>query len=181
MKFISLGVVARPFGIRGELRIRPHNPRTTWFDSAEGLWLRGPGAGEPTYYRILKRKRHKEYILLDLEGVHDRNLAETLKGREVVVPEDRLEPRGEDEFYWYQLIGLSVQTPEGRAVGEVIRIEETDPDHDGNDVFVVRGPGGESLVPASREAVLSIDLEAGRMVVNLVIGPEENRDGNKAP
>lgn len=164
--FIPLGVVARPFGIRGELRVRPHNPRTTWFDSAEGVWIRNGADQAPEYYKVLHSKKHKEFVILVVEGVRDRDQAEAMRGREVVVPEDELKPLDEGEFYWYQLIGLAVETGEGKPLGELVRIEETDPDLDGNDVFVVRGEEGELLVPATREAVLRVSLAEGKMVLN---------------
>jgi 16S rRNA processing protein RimM len=169
-KYIPLGVVARAFGIKGEIRIRPHNPRTTWFDESEGVWLRKDPSREPGYYRIMKSRRHKDQIVLALEGIRDRNQAEELRGLEAVAPEDRLEPLEEGEYYWYRLIGLSMETVGGRRLGEVIRMEETSPDSDGNDVFVVRGEGGELLIPVTEEAVASIDFEKGRIVVNEMPG-----------
>ncbi|HUT54066.1 MAG TPA: ribosome maturation factor RimM [bacterium] len=169
-ELIALGVVGKAFGIRGEVRVRPHNPRSTWFDTAEGLWLRSSPAAEPEFLRILKRRRHKEFFVFTLDGVRDRDDAERLRGLEVVAAEDELEALEADEFYWYQLIGLKVRDAEGRALGEVVRIEETDPKLGGNDVLVVRGDDGEFLVPATKDAVSAIDVKAGAMTLSAAGG-----------
>lgn len=170
MNYLALGVVGRPFGIRGEIRIRPHNPRTAWFDAVVGVWLRREPSDEPDYFPVLKSRRHKDMLVLTLKGVLDRDQADLLKGMEVVAPEDQLDPLEEGEYYWHQLIGMSVENTAGKLLGTVDRIEETDPGLGGNDVFVVAGDGGEIMIPATEEAVSKIDMESGKMVVNIIPG-----------
>lgn len=165
MKFISLGVVARPFGIRGELRIKPHNPYTTWFDQAAGVWLRKVPAAGPQYYKLKRQRRHQEFFLVTLEGVPDRTAAEALRGHELVAPEDELETLSADEFYWHELVGLQAVSGEGEARGEVIRIEETAPELGGNDLLVVWGEQGEFLVPFCAAAVQEVDRKSGKIVI----------------
>ena len=167
VNFIPLGVVARPFGIRGEIKVKPYNRLTTWFDRAETVWLRARPEDEPSPYRVLNTRRHQEFIVLTLDGVRDRDGADALKGAEAVAPEDSLEPLEENEYYWTQLIGLKAETEDGAAVGEVVRIEETAPELDGNDVLVVFGERGETQIPASTEAIVKVDLAGGRIVVRL--------------
>ncbi|MFO8056498.1 MAG: ribosome maturation factor RimM [bacterium] len=164
-KWIPLGVVGRPFGIKGEIKLKPYNPDTTWFDHAEGVWVRENEVSEPTFYPLVRSRRHKEFILLTLKGIHGRDEAERLKGSEAVVPEDKLEPLSEDEYYWYHLIGLRVEDTEGRHIGEVVRMEPTAPSAGGNDLFVVRGDKGEILIPASDPPVKDISQEQGRMLI----------------
>lgn len=166
MKRIPLGVVARPFGIKGELKLKPYNPRTTWFDRAEGVWLSPGPDQEPAYFKIHRTRRHKQFILLELEGISDRNRAEALRGFEAVVAEDELEPLEEGEFYWWQLIGLAVEDGEGRPLGEVIRLEETAPELGGNDNLVVWGEEGELMIPAVEPVVKQVDLAAGKIIVD---------------
>lgn len=163
--YISLGTVARPFGLRGEIKVKPHNPLTTWFDRAPAIWLRTRPEDEPARWEVLRAHWHKDFIVLALAGVRDRTGAEALQGMEVVTPECELEPLVENEFYWYQLLGLRVETVGGERLGEVVRIETTAPELDGNDVLVALGDRGEVQIPATTEAVVEVDLEAGRIVV----------------
>ena len=176
MKFIPLGVVGRPFGVRGEIRIKPHNPRTSWFDNAAGVWIGPESSQAPEHHRIVKRRRHKEYIILALEGICDRDRAEELRGMQAAAPEDRLEPLDPDEYYWHQLIGLRVLTTEGELLGEVVRMEETRPEIDGNDVFVISTGQGELMLPATAEVVSEVDLAKGRILVNVVPGLTGGQD-----
>lgn len=171
-RWIPLGVVGRPFGIKGEIKLKPHNPDTTWFDHAEGAWIRESESSEPVFYPLVRSRRHKGFILLTLKGILDRDQAERFKGSELVVPEARLEPLSENEYYWYQLIGLRVEDTEGKHIGEVVRMEATAPSVDGNDVFVVRGDKGEILIPASDPPVKDISREKGRMLIEAENYPE---------
>jgi len=164
-RWIPLGVVGRPFGLKGEVKLKPYNPYTTWFDKAQGVWFRRNEGAEPVFYPLIRARSHKEFVLLTLEGVRDRDEADDLKGAEAVTPEDRLEPLEEDEYYWFQLVGLQVEDTEGNRIGEVVRMEPTAPDADGNDVFVVRGEKGEFLVPASDPPVKEISVSGGRILI----------------
>jgi 16S rRNA processing protein RimM len=175
MNYIAMGVIAKAFGLRGEVRLRPYNPRTSWFDKAAGIWLRR-GEGEPEYRRIVSARWHKDDVVLVLDGVRDRTAAEELRGLEAVVPEDRLPPPGDGEYYWHQLVGLTVQTSAGLHLGEVVRLTETAPELGGNDVLVVASETGELLVPAAPGVVLEVDL-AGRKIVIDPVSIEAKRGG----
>jgi 16S rRNA processing protein RimM len=165
MKYIAMGMVGKAFGLRGEVRLKPYNPRTEWFDETEGVWLRR-GQAEPEYLRIVSARRHKDELVLTLAGVRDRTAAEELRGMEAVVPEDELPPAGEGEYYWHQLVGLKVQTAAGAAVGVVDHLTETAPELGGNDVLVVATDTGELLIPFASGTVIEVDLKQGRIVVD---------------
>ena len=83
-----------------------------------------------------------------------------------MVPEDRLVPLPENHYYIYQLIGLDVYTDEGELLGKLADVLPTG----GNDVWVVRTEKGEVLLPAIRQVVRKVDLEAKRIVVHLLSG-----------
>ena len=80
-------------------------------------------------------------------------------------------PLGEHENYVHDLIGLQVETTDGEALGELTEILFTR----ANDVYVVRGPGGEVLLPALRDVVLQVDLAARKMAVALPEGLRDER------
>ncbi len=122
--------------------------------------------GVESRYRLSQGRRHGKGLVARLEGVDGRDQAETLAGAEILLPTAELpELSGDDEFYWYQLEGLSVVTTEGVALGRVEYLFETG----ANDVLVVRGREGESVDARERllpflpdEVVREVDLEAGR-------------------
>jgi 16S rRNA processing protein RimM len=168
MGFMPVGVVARAFGIRGEVRVKPYNPGSDWFGRAGGAWLRRDAGSEPVFHKIKRCKPHKGFFLLTLEGVMDRNEAEAIRGMEVLADEAELDPLSPGEYYWSQLIGLEVETGDGAPLGKVTGMIETAPELDGNDIFVVTGEKSEMMIPATEQAVLAIDLSQKKMVVDPV-------------
>jgi 16S rRNA processing protein RimM len=75
-------------------------------------------------------------------------------------------PLGADEYYEYQIVGMTVVEQDGTLLGKVTEIIDTG----ANDVYVVVGPDGELLLPAIESAILEIDLDADRMVVHVMEG-----------
>ena len=76
-------------------------------------------------------------------------------------------PLEEDEYYIADMIGLQVETEDGEAFGTLKDVIETG----ANDVYVVETSSrGEVLIPAIKECILEVDIEAGRMVVHLLDG-----------
>ncbi len=101
-----------------------------------------------------------------MDDVRDRNSAEELRGHLVQVRSQEAAPLGPGEYYEHQILGLNVVTTGGEALGRVAEILETG----ANDVYVVHGPRGEILLPARKEVIQDINLEAGRMTVILLPG-----------
>ncbi len=141
-------------GLAGAVRIESLTDHPERLAVGESLWLEDEG--EPR--RILESSWGGRVPVLRLEGVPDRTAAERLAGRYLEAPPTPLAP---DAYYWHQLIGLSVTDEAGADLGhlaEVFRAGE-------NEVYRIEGTGGELLVPALRDVVRSIDLDAGRMIV----------------
>jgi 16S rRNA processing protein RimM len=97
--------------------------------------------------------------VLRLDGINDRAAAEGLVGRYLEAPTLPLPP---GTYYWHQLVGLAVADDAGVELGEVVEVFRAGE----NEVYRIEGPLGELLVPALRDVVLAIDLDARRMVVH---------------
>lgn len=138
------------------------------FTPNSSIILRQPEGSEHPYV-IQWAKEHTRCILLALEGVTDRDQAERLIGSELLIPRSRLPDLDESTYYWFELIGLSVYTVEGRLVGRLESILPTG----SNDVYVVRTDaedkqdGDEVLIPAIESVVIEVDLERRVMRVDL--------------
>jgi 16S rRNA processing protein RimM len=109
---------------------------------------------------------HQQLLLLKLEGCNDRNQAEELRDLLVQIPTEEAAPLEDGEYYHYQLIGVEVETESGEGLGRVTEVLETG----ANDVYVVRGPRGEVLIPGIESVVRELDVEAKRMVVSPLPG-----------
>jgi 16S rRNA processing protein RimM len=108
----------------------------------------------------------KGLVYLRLSGIDDREAAAELGGRLLAIPESELEPLPEGQYYRFQLIGLSVVSREGEELGRVTEVLSTG----ANDVYVVHGDRGEFLLPATDQVVREIDLETGRMLIDVLPG-----------
>lgn len=161
---MEIGRLVKSHGIRGEVKLVPHNPGTEAL--RPGLRVVLETAGAPRRAEVVAARPHGGGVLLRLAGVETMTEAERLVGARVRVDEADLPVLPEGEFYWFQLVGLEVVTEEGRRLGRVAEIFET-PAHD---VYVVRDGDRERLVPAVDDVVRRVDLETGRLVVRPVEG-----------
>ena len=102
-------------------------------------------------------------VLLKLADVADRGAAATFRNKEVVIPREDAGALPKGQFYWHQVIGLSVEdSTTGEVLGTVRDILETG----ANDVYVVKtDTGKEILVPAIKDVIKRISPEEGRMLI----------------
>ena len=100
-------------------------------------------------------------LVVKLEGIDNRTMAELFRGRYLEVDDAAARPLEEGRFYHHQLIGLSVTTESGRPVGAIHEVLE----RPANDVWVARHEAVEFLIPATRDAVLNVDLDARTVTV----------------
>jgi 16S rRNA processing protein RimM len=113
-------------------------------------------------------------FLVKFAGIADRDAAEALRWQYILIPEAAAMPLGENENYLHDLMGLHVVTTAGQALGKIAEILLTP----ANDVYLVRGPLGEVLIPATREVIVRVDLPAATMTVALPDGLLAPVDGD---
>ena len=134
--WVAVGRVLGAHGTRGALRVESLSDVPGRFAPGAAVWLQA-------VRRVIQScSAARGALILKLEGIDDRA---TL-------------PPG--SYYTDELIGLTVVDPEGRLLGTLEEVLETG----ANDVYVVRGPRGETLLPAVDDVVLEVDLERRRMV-----------------
>ena len=157
---LEVGYVSRAHGIRGEIAVKPFDPDSEALLQVERISV-AARLGEPKPYRIVQARKAAKEVLLVLEGVAGRTEAEALKGATVSAFREDLPPPEGDEFFQGDLLGLAVVNEAGEALGKVEEIWETGPVPN----LVIRGEGGELIVPFADEFIPEVDLEAGRLVV----------------
>jgi 16S rRNA processing protein RimM len=153
---LVVGRVVKAHGITGEVvvEIRTDDPADRF---APGSSLRGrPSRGGPENRYVVDSVRdHGGRLLMRLDGVADRNAAESLKGIVFLVDTADLPPIDEpDEFYDHQLEGLQVVTTTGTPVGSVAEVLHTA----AGELLSVRTEDGEVLVPFVSAIVTSVSL-----------------------
>jgi len=165
-KFIA-GKLGAPYGIKGWLKVH------SFTDDPVGIfdfspWLIGQQGNWQTV-EVVDWRRHNKGFIAKLASVEDRDQANVLTNAEIAVFEEQLPDLPDGEFYWRDLIGLSVVTNKGYDLGKVDDMLETG----SNDVLVVKanpndGFGkGERLIPYLTESVvLKVDLDAKEVTVD---------------
>lgn len=174
-QFVSIGEIAAPHGVRGEVRVVPLTDFPERFDDVKEVHLHAPpgtsGKNLPAGPVAVRSVRwHKRFVLMKFTDFNYRDEVEPLRKALVQVPLADAHPLPPDTHYVFQLIGLDVYEVDGDKLGVVKDVLATG----ANDVYVIeRADGGpELLVPALRHVVLNIDLERGRIDVQLLPGLE---------
>ncbi len=163
---VIVGQIVKVRGIQGEVVVRPLSDVPGRFhDLDEALVVDADGS--VALLPIESVRQLQGDVLIRFGGIGDRQAAkDRLVGRALAVPRGAVPPAAPDESYHFELIGLEVVRADGAVVGRLESILETG----ANDVYVVRGPGGEVLIPATREVIAAVDVPAGRMTVRPIPG-----------
>jgi 16S rRNA processing protein RimM len=163
--YVVIGRIARAHGVSGELAVDVLTDFPERFDELAQVWL-GQSSTEATPYVVTQSRKHKNRVLLTLEGITTKDQADLMHGVLVQIPADDLEALPEGQYYAHELLGVSVVDEEGEELGELAEILETG----ANDVYIIRGPKGELLVPAIPEVILKIDMENRLMRIHVLDG-----------
>lgn len=158
MERVLIGRIVAPRGLRGELRVLPASKRPGRFSELRQVFV--DGHIEPL--EVLEAWEHRGAVVLELAGVDTRTKAEELVGRELWVDASEAMVLEPDEYFVHDLVGLEVVTDTGRDLGTLHEVLQGP----ANDIYVVKGPLGELLVPAVGQVVLKVDLAAKRMVLH---------------
>lgn len=166
-RYLAIGRILRPHGVRGELRAEiltdyPDRMRT-FAQHSRALFV---GKGHQPF-TLTGVRFHQDAMLLTFKECTTRDEADVLRGALVEIPLEEAVPLEAGEYYHFQLIGMQVETEEGEALGEIVDAF-TAPG--ANDVFVVHGSRGEILIPAIEDVVISLDVEARRVVIRPLPG-----------
>jgi 16S rRNA processing protein RimM len=161
---LVVGRISRPHGVRGELavEVRTDDPELRLATGA--VLATEPAAAGPL--TIASTRWHQGRLLVQFEGLADRDGADQLRGVLLVVDSAELEDVADpDDFRDHQLIGLAVLTMDGEQVGEV-----TDVLHYGQDLLVVAGrgerAGTEIMIPFVSAIVPEVDVGAGQLRID---------------
>lgn len=157
---LLLGKVLRPHGLEGVLRIQSYAHSEASFLDAGTISLRTPD-GRYREYDVVSVKIHGNIHLMELDGLNTVEAAEIYRGADILVKKESLPPKADEEYFWYELIGLRVFLKTGRYLGEIKQILPTG----GSDIYVVREGKREYLIPATHEVVEEIDPIEKKMII----------------
>ena len=119
MDTIKLGKITAPQGIKGEVRVYPYTDELTRFSEIEAVLLAGQKR------KIQNARYMKNMAVLKLEGVDDRNMAESLRNKELLLAKEDLWEQPEDTYFIDDLVGCTVVSEDGAPVGMLKSIIST--------------------------------------------------------
>jgi 16S rRNA processing protein RimM len=152
---IRVGQVTGAYGLDGAVKVVPLTDFADRFDAGATFQIDGAE-------RQVEWSRTSQLgLVVKLRGIDDRTMADLFRGRYLEVPEAAVRPLAEGRFYHHQVVGLAVLTRSGRQLGTIAEVLE----RPANDVWVSREGVVEHLIPATRDAVVEVDIAGGRVVV----------------
>lgn len=162
---VTVGQIERPFGIKGEVKVRPLSDVPGRFEGLKSVSLLARN-GQTLETSVTHVRRAGAGFILGLTGLTTPEDANPWRGGFIRTIRGAVPNLPDGQYYECDLIGLSVFTEANQPIGVLEEIW----DLPGNPVFVVRQGAKEILVPAAKELVGTVDLTARTMTVRLIDG-----------
>jgi 16S rRNA processing protein RimM len=157
---ICVARIGAPHGVRGAVKL--------WTFTEDPLAVRHYGLlvtkDGARQFEVTHLHEAKDHLVATLKGVATREEAERLNGVELYVAREKLPDTSADEYYHADLIGLAAVSAAGEPLGRVIAIHN----FGAGDIIEVAPPNGATmLLPFTNAVVPTVDLEGGRVVIEL--------------
>jgi 16S rRNA processing protein RimM len=157
---ICIARIGAAHGVRGAVRL--------WTFTEDPLAVKRYGTlatkDGTRQFEVTHAREAKGHLVATLKGVTTREDAERLNGVELYIAREKLPAAGNDEYYHADLIGLAAVTSADQSLGRVIAIHN----FGAGDIIEIAPPQGATmLVPFTNAVVPTVDLAAGRVVIEL--------------
>lgn len=165
--YILLGKISGVHGIKGWVKVFSYTSPRVKITEYSQWYMKGSKDQSWKPLELIEGKIQGKNIIARLDGVNHRDEAEALVGTEIAIHKDQLEVLAENEYFWKDLIGLSVETISGEKLGQIDWIFNTG----SNDVIIVKDNDSadlkEHLLPYLFDDVIkSVDIENSLMIVD---------------
>lgn len=162
---LQVGVITSTHGIRGEVKVFPTTDDASRFKELKEVTL---DLGEKQIVLEIEGvKFFKKFAILKFKGIDHINDIEKYKGKNLFVTREHAVKLKKDEYFMADLIGLSITDEDEKEIGTLKDVLETG----ANDVYVIElSDGRELLLPAIKECVLAVNIEARFMKIHILEG-----------
>lgn len=165
---LQVGVITTTHGVRGEVKVFPTTDDAERFKKLKNIIL--DTGKEQLELEITQVKFFKNLVILKFKGIDNINDVELYKGKGLYISRENAVKLKKNEYFIADLMGLSVTTDEGEALGNITDVLQTG----ANDVYVIENEdGSELLIPAIKDCILDVNIEQGSMQVHLLDGLRE--------
>lgn len=159
-EYLLIGEVLRPQGIKGQVKVRPYTDDPERFLDLKQVFVKNGDAyaAQP----IADVSVREDGVYLRLSSAQDRDAAEKQRGTALYVDRAHARQLEENETFICDLIGCKVTDMQGNELGKVTDVLQPG----GNDVYVIRTPKGEMLLPALKHVIPTVDPTNGIIIVD---------------
>ncbi len=158
-EWLKIGTLVAAQGLRGELRVNPSTDFPERFTKPGIRWLQS-NAEQPREIKLLAGRQlpGKSIYIIKIAGINDRDSAQSLIGKELLVPSVFRPKLGKNEFHFLDLLNLKVKLdPKSPSIGKVIGLQTA-----GNDLLEIELLEGKKvLIPFVTEIVPVVAIEEG--------------------
>ena len=159
-EYLLIGQVLRPQGIKGQVKVRPDTDDPERFLELETVYLKkGENYEAVTVDEVSVRE---DGVYLRLANAQTRDAAEKQRNWMLYVDRAHAVELGEDETFICDLIGCKAVDTQGNELGTVKDVLQPG----GNDVYVIKTPRGDMLLPALKHVIPTVDVKKGEIVVD---------------
>lgn len=163
---VTVGKVLSPHGVGGMVKVFPLSDfpeRASRLEKAEIV-----SEGSRRRIELESASLYGRFWLVKFAGIDTREEVQLLTGSYLVIPKEERFVLPDDAFYHDQLVGLEIYTTEGAFLGLLVEVISTG----GHDMYLLQrvGTGEKIMIPAVKKVVRTVDLKAGRIVVELPAG-----------
>jgi len=168
---VEVGRIADAWGVKGWFKVLSHSSSPEALFASKRWYLQPSERGAKAFagtvlLSIRQAKDHSDTVVAWAQGIDDRNAAEALRGARIFVPRSSFPSTSEDEFYWVDLIGLSVVNREGVLLGQVQELMSTGPQTVLVLAYEQDGKAQERMIPFVSAFVDKVDLPEKRITVD---------------
>ncbi len=162
---LQVGIIASTHGVRGEVKVFPTTDDVKRFKKLKEVVL--DTGKEEKILEIEGVKFFKQFAILKFKDIDNIDDVIRYKGKSLLVTRENAVKLNKDEYFIADLIGLKVIDEEEHEIGILRDVLETG----ANDVYVIDHVNGkELLLPAIRQCILDVDMEAGSIKVHVLEG-----------
>jgi 16S rRNA processing protein RimM len=168
---VEVGRVLGAWGVQGAIKVAPFAADAQALFSSKRWYLapselpRPGGLAHPVLLRVAHAREQGDGIVVTVQDLADRDLAEQLKGTRIFIPRASFPTPDDGEFYWVDLIGLAVLNREGLALGQVVGLLETGP-HCVLRVKPAAAEADELLIPFVGVYIDAVEMDQRRIRVD---------------
>jgi 16S rRNA processing protein RimM len=166
-----IGRLIKPHGVKGKIKAEYFGEDLSRFFLYREVFIEDSRGGLQTY-EIIEATPQPPRLILRLKGIETVERVQPLIGKEILINKDALPKLDEGEYYWFEILGMVVETEEGKRIGRVKEILPTG----ANDVYVIEGKREEIFLPATDEVIQRVDIKKGVIKVLRMKGLWEDED-----